>query len=115
MPLDAATLVAIGGREWSKDTMRRVYFNVAAVAGLEYRRSSTGGVADPTLHGRPISIESAQAHLNAFAVQKLWYDVAGDRWGSQGIPSPRQHEEYVARLLAIYQRRCDNLRKELTA
>lgn len=115
MPIDIRTLIDIGGKEWKKDQLHRVYFDVAPLAGFEYRRSPEGGIADPTLHGKPISIENARAHVNAFAVQKLWYDVGTDRWDSRGILYPRQRAEYVTRLLAIYQRHCDNLRKDLTA
>ena len=101
-----ATLVALGGREWCKNGMRRVYFSADLLAkfyGLRCTLYGTGNVESATLHGEKISNTSANFLRNDFADMKFWWDAetaAFDSKSSTGAANHYPHELKIAEALA---------------
>ncbi len=82
----AEILVKIGGKEWTKNGMRRVYMNgLATWFGLETSRYNTGNVASATLDGQEISNTQAKRIGDHLLDAKFYYDVNGKNFTATGL------------------------------
>lgn len=69
-------LVEIGGSEWKKNEMHRVYFNdFSERLGLHVDRYNTGNISGATLNGQHISNSEAKRIIGRLNELKVWYDV----------------------------------------
>lgn len=81
MAITLTTLTAIGGQEWQKGAMHRVYFNdLAEWYGLDVEYYGSGAVCSAHLNGEKISNAAAKSILFALSQTKIWYDVTTDTW-----------------------------------
>ena len=71
--------IDIGGTEWKKGNLHRIYFNDEAYRqvvkdemGLVYTQYKTGNIKSATLNGEPISNGKARKMLP----YKIYFDVA---------------------------------------
>lgn len=79
-------LKAIGGKEWEKGTMHRMYFNnLAELSGLECEFYGTGNVASATLDGEHISNGSASKMLGRLGFGKFWIDLTTGAYCSKDL------------------------------
>lgn len=88
--MNIETLTKIGGREWIKDDMRRVYFNVdlaAELIGLSVTRYNTGNISAAKLNGEKISNSKARKILGELEFGKVWYDVNSGEFHTRGMPN----------------------------
>lgn len=91
-------LVNVGGSEWKKNDMHRVYFNVKELlkfAGLETTHYKTGNVSSAKLHGEHISNGKATEMRAAFAASKFWFDVKSEKFITTGFISDTHFENIV--------------------
>ena len=73
--LTVETMIALGGRLWEKNGMRRVYLNDwPQYADLDIDYYKTGNVNGATLGGRAIANNRAAKLIGA--VDKIWFDAA---------------------------------------
>lgn len=70
--LSVSQLVSIGGREWIKDEMHRVYFNAETLLAKEW---STGPRYGIEYNGEQYSASKGRAILSALRECKVWIDV----------------------------------------
>jgi len=92
--LVVSNMVAIGGREWIKNEMHRVYFNLDVTVpalGLVLSFYNTGNISRALLNGETISNCEATRILHSID-GKIWYDVKSDKWYSQGVSSQYSHD-----------------------
>ena len=74
--MNIKTLKEIGGSEWTKGEMHRVYFNdLAALFGLSCSTYKTGNISGATVHGEKLSNSRARELNHALRDSKVWYDV----------------------------------------
>jgi hypothetical protein len=79
--MNIETLQKIGGSEWKKGDIHRVYFNdLADLFGLECSRYGTGNISSATLCGEEISNSLAWEIEAALDASKIWFDVADGRF-----------------------------------
>lgn len=84
--LSVKALIEIGGKEWTKNGMHRVYFNgLATWFGLETTRYNTGNVASATLDGESISNSQAKRIGDHLLDAKLYYDVTDNKFHATGL------------------------------
>lgn len=70
-------LLAVGGKEWKKDAMHRVYFNdLPDLFGLKTSHYNTGNVSSASIDGQSISNARAREISSSLAMSKVWYDLA---------------------------------------
>lgn len=84
-----AKMIAIGGTEWEKYEMHRVYFDrdvLAGIYGLEVTRYGTGSISSARLDGESISNSKAHKILASFP-SKFWYDIPKGTYGHRGDDS----------------------------
>jgi hypothetical protein len=97
----AEILVKIGGKEWTKGSMHRVYMNgLATWFGLETTRYNTGNVSSATLDGEPISNSQAKRIGDHLMDAKFYYDVNGKNFTATGLTQ----DEFDKIVAAIRQR-----------
>lgn len=82
--ITAENLVAIGGREWTKGTMHRVYLNDwPELAGIGVSRYNSGNISSAAIDGEGVS--NAEARRLLGAVEKVYWDAADGeihiKWG----------------------------------
>ena len=78
-------LLQVGGKEWQKNGMHRVYFNdLPGLYGLKVTRYNTGNVSSATLDGERISNSAARKMLNKLC-GSFWYDVSAGEFRSRGL------------------------------
>ncbi|XWJ90307.1 hypothetical protein ACRARH_26040 [Phytobacter ursingii] len=80
------TLTALGGREWIKNDLHRIYFNFEALCklvGFEYTTYKTGNISSAQLNGVQISNSAASDIRANLAVAKFWFDVNESIFSSQ--------------------------------
>jgi len=83
MNITVEQLKAVGGSEWQKNGMHRVYFHdLAAWLGLDCSYYNTGNISSARINGERIS--NSQARRLMHAVDKLWFDVLTGKWMFQG-------------------------------
>lgn len=76
--LTADMVVALGGRLWEKNGMRRVYLNDwTAFAGIEINRYRSGNVASASIGGRGVANGRIADIVGAIA--KVWFDTVDNR------------------------------------
>jgi len=69
-------LVKIGGSEWKKNEMHRVYFNdFSERLGLHVQLYNTGNISGATLNGEHISNSEAKKIIGRLNELKVWYDM----------------------------------------
>ena len=69
-------LVKIGGSEWKKNQMHRVYFNdFSERLGLHVEHYNTGNISGATLNGERISNSEAKRIIGRLNELKVWYDM----------------------------------------
>jgi hypothetical protein len=74
--MELSTLISIGGREWKKDALHRVYFNnLDELFGLTCSYYNTGNISGARLDGETISNSRAGEIARALGASKVWYDV----------------------------------------
>lgn len=86
--MEVKALVSIGGSEWQKNGMHRVYFGwerVAQAYGLEIEQYRSGNISAAWLDGESISNSRARSLETTFRAAKVWYDVVAGKWMSQGL------------------------------
>lgn len=72
-----AALLAIGGKEWIKEGMHRIYFNnLAQFIGFEYETYKTGMVKIASLAGKSISNNQANGLVTTLKVGRVFFDVS---------------------------------------
>ena len=98
----------VGGRLWEKNGMRRVYFDAAALYGLEVARYHTGNISTAYLDGELISNSAASRLLSQVGAAKFWYDLTDNCWRWR-IPEGRVSTEAIAQTVT------DRLTAQLTA
>lgn len=93
--LTVENLIAIGGRLWEKNGMRRVYLNDwAALASLELSHYNSGNISSAAYQGEGIS--NRQASLILGAIDKVWYDAADGKLHARlGRSNPRIGRDQV--------------------
>ena len=86
---DIAKLVKIGGKEWTKDTLHRVYFNdLDKWYGLTYTRYNTGSISNAWINGESTSNSEAKRILHRLEYAKIWYDSSDDKFHGKNIEDP---------------------------
>ncbi len=101
--MDIETLKKIGGREWTKNGMHRIYFNdLPALYGLKCEYYNTGNIRKATLDGEYISNSGARRLSTTLDLGKLWYDVPTGKYMATHLS-----EETVAVLVAAIQKLAD--------
>lgn len=81
--MDVNTLKQIGGSEWMKNGMHRVYFNdLPALYGLSCEHYGTGNISSAKLNGEGISNSHARKLISALS-GKFWYDVTSGTFQGQ--------------------------------
>lgn len=86
MALDIEKLVKIGGKEWQKGDLHRVYFDgLMDWYGLDLEYYNSGHISSARLNGEPISNSEANRIYGRLAGKKFWYDVADGQYHAQGI------------------------------
>lgn len=84
--MDVKVLKEIGGQEWQKNGMHRVYFNdLAGWYGLRTTRYNSGNISGATLNGEAVSNTYARKLILDLIDAKLWYDVPTKKWQGRGI------------------------------
>jgi len=79
-------LLKVGGNEWRKENMHRIYFNdMPGLYGVKVTRYNTGNVSSATLDGERISNSAARKILNKLCCGKFWYDVPTGQFMSRGL------------------------------
>ena len=69
-------LINLGGKEWVKGDMHRVYFdNPSALIGLETESYKTGNIKSATLKGEKIS--NSQAYK---LIDKIYFDIKNNEF-----------------------------------
>jgi len=87
--IDIEALKQLGGTEWVKDELHRVYFNnLEKLYGLDYRRYKTGNIAEASLNSEPISNSEAGLILSCLCDMKIWFDMK-DRKFHSFVKDPR--------------------------
>jgi hypothetical protein len=79
-------LIKIGGSEWKKNGMHRIYFNIDMMVplyGLELSFYGTGNVSSAKLNGEKISNSEATRLLRKLD-SKIHYDVIDKKWRASG-------------------------------
>lgn len=83
-----AAMLRVGGSEWQRGTMHRIYFNnLPGWYGLETERYQSGNISSAQLNGEKVSNSEARAICERLALGKVYYDFADDRYHGQGVPS----------------------------
>ena len=83
---DIAKLVKIGGKEWTKDTLHRVYFNdLDKWYGLTYTSYNSGNISHAWVNGETVSNSEAMRILRRFNYSKVWYDSSDDKFHGKNI------------------------------
>lgn len=91
------TLVKLGGKEWTKNGMHRVYMNgLATWFGLETTRYNTGNVSSATLDGEPISNSQAKRIGDHLFDAKFYYDVNTGNFVATGLTQEENDKIVVA-------------------
>jgi len=78
-------LTEIGGRQWQKGDMNRMYFNADVVyeaIGLEMTRYGTGNISSAMLRGEHIS--NAEAKRIIAGIPTLYYDLTAGKLMRKG-------------------------------
>ena len=94
-------MIALGGCEWIRDEMHRIYFNASVTAELikfEYCLRK-GRVCSAILNGESISNAKGQELLAALDFGKIWFDLADGKFHSKNI-SDELFEKIVAAIQA---------------
>ena len=74
--MNTKTLKEIGGSEWTKGEIHRVYFNnLAELFGLSCSTYGTGNISSATVNGAKMSNSKARELSRALRDSKVWYDV----------------------------------------
>jgi hypothetical protein len=68
-------IIAAGGSEWIRDGMHRYYFDVAALAGLQYQTTPTGRAFGMVIGGRELSGTKTRAIAYGLERSKAWIDA----------------------------------------
>lgn len=79
----AEMLLSMGGREWAKGGLHRIYLPVevsARVLELKVTRYDSGNISSATLEGEKISNASAKEIL--YDLEGAYYDVVADKFKS---------------------------------
>ncbi|EPV0698335.1 hypothetical protein ACV1IM_002997 [Klebsiella pneumoniae] len=72
------SLIALGGKRWTKNEMDRVYFNsdvIAQCIGFEFDTYKTGNIKWASLGERSISNGRGSKIRTALSCCKFWYDL----------------------------------------
>lgn len=86
MAYTVTQLTEIGGTEWQKGDMHRVYFNsLTGWYGLDYALYNTGNVSSATLDGDKISNGRARELIGKLGSAKLWYDMTDNKFHGKGV------------------------------
>lgn len=86
MKQELESLKRVGGTEWQKNGMHRIYFNnLAEWYGLKVNRYNSGNVSSATLDGEEISNGRAKKIAGRLDYAKFWYDVITDRFAGRDI------------------------------
>ncbi|ASL41243.1 MULTISPECIES: hypothetical protein [Acetobacter] len=98
MKYSVEKMIALGGAEWIRDEMHRIYFNAdvtAELIGFEYCLRK-GRVSSAKLNGEKISNARGQEILVALDFGKIWFDVATGEFHSKNIPDTLSNEVMAA-------------------
>lgn len=87
MALDIEKLVRIGGKEWQKGELHRVYFDdLPTWYGLDCSFYNTGNVQSARVDGQTVSNAEGRRIFARLACKKFWYDVTDKQYhGSAGM------------------------------
>lgn len=86
MALDIEKLVKIGGKEWQKGDMHRVYFDgLMEWYGLKLYYYKSGHVCGAELNGETISHAEGNRIFARLQAKKFWYDVNDKQYHAQGL------------------------------
>ena len=101
MKYSTEKMIALGGSEWIRGEMHRIYFNSNVTAELikfEYclRKSR---VCSAILNGEGISNAKGQELLSALDFGKIWFDLADGKFHGKNI-SDELFEKIVAAIQA---------------
>jgi hypothetical protein len=92
--MDTKKLVEVGGSEWQKGEMHRVYFNdLPTWFGLDIEYYNSGNVCSAKLDGEKISNGEAKRYMSRLH-GKLWFDVTTDQFNSMDL------DEYVVEVIS---------------
>jgi len=81
--IDIEALKQLGGTEWVKDELHRVYFNnLEELYGLDCRCYKTGNIAEAFLHSEPISNSEARRIRGCLCDMKIWFDMKDRKFHS---------------------------------
>lgn len=80
-----ATLTAIGGTEWQKDSMHRVYFNTAQFYKFEVGYYGTGNISSAHVNDQRISNTKAKKISNDLAWGKVWFDMVSGKFETKNL------------------------------
>ncbi|HIE9385308.1 TPA: hypothetical protein ACXRZ0_001753 [Klebsiella pneumoniae] len=72
------SLIALGGKRWTKNEMDRIYFNsdvIATCIGFDFTTYKTGNISQVSLGGRSISNGRGQKIRTAICCCKFWFDL----------------------------------------
>lgn len=86
--MNVQNLISIGGKEWVKDDMHRIYFNAdvtAPLIGLEIVSYKTGNIESAFLNGEKISNNKARQIMTTLDIGKVYFDVAKGEFVSKGM------------------------------
>ena len=99
-------LTSVGGSEWRRDDMHRVYFNdlLDLCEGLEYATNRKGAYRGAALDDKTLSRKEGLYVISTLNVGKFYYDVTTGTFETNRIPA-----ELVARLRRGIERRLQDV------
>lgn len=117
-------MIAMGGTEWVRDDMRRIYFNIDATAplmGFEYemrlsRRKGVSvlSVAYARLNGENLSKARGMEIYGKFQ-GKIWYDLADGKFHQKDCIDPDFAEQIIAAIKGAVSENVQESEKELVS
>lgn len=94
-------LVSIGGSEWRKDDLHRVYFNnLPFWYGVRTERYQSGHISAATLDGHEISNSRAHSLIVYLNEGRLWYDMHDGKFHGQGLKDTRDFHAIFPSIVA---------------